>query len=318
MAKSLPLDAGDPVKEFNLCLLGCEGVGKTSLAKRLCGTSFSRSKAYVKSTEDEPIRYSVEVATSKGLLLLHLHDWAWEEKKKGQNINQQLMRGRDAAFFVYDVTEKRTKQEFSEFADWYQRAAGFAKPWVIVSNKNDQKKRAVNDDEGKALARQGDKRVFCPVNLVDDVGLDDLVTATVRLLMDDVNMTVHYFKAISAEHLKWSEDRLVATTAGLGMGGLGPKSKRVMLVVMNRSVVEKFEENFASSCFLIEHYSSVGEAEEELADVASTGLPVYALLAPPTITEGQKVGLTELASKFNIKFVLSIPRGALDAVLTNK
>lgn len=308
----------DPVKEFNLCLLGCEGVGKTSIAKRLCGTTFNRSKAYVKSTEDEPIRYSVEVATSKGLLLLHLHDWAWEEKKKSQNINQQLMRGRDAAFFVYDVTDKRTKQEFSEFADWYQRAAGFGKPWVIISNKNDQKKRAVNDDEGKALARQGDKRVFCPVNLVDDTGLDDLIIATVRMLMDDVNMTVQSFQVITAEHFKWSEERLAATTAGLGMGGLGPKSKRVLLVVMNRSVVGKFEENFASSCFLVEHYSSVGEAEEELADAASTGLPVDALLAPPSITEGQKAGLTELAVKFNIKFVMSVPRNALDGVLAKK
>lgn len=282
--------------------------------KRLCGTVFNRNKPYVKSMEDEPVRFSLEVATSKGLILLHLHDWAWEEKKKHGSINQQLMRGEDAAIFVYDVTDKRTKQEFLEFADWYQRAVGFDKPWVIVGNKNDQKKRAVNDDEGKALAKQGDRRVFCPLNLVDDIGLDEMVTATVRLLMEDPILTVSSYKLISAEHKKWSDDRLAASTAGLGFGGFGPKSKRVLLVVMNRSVVEKFEESFRSSCYQIEYYSSPGEAEEELADQNSTGLPVHALLSPPTITEGQKASLSEIAKKFNIGFVVSIPKTALDAV----
>jgi hypothetical protein len=33
--------------------------------------------------------------------------------------------------------------------------AGFDKPWIIVSNKNEQKKHAVPEGEGQALANKG-------------------------------------------------------------------------------------------------------------------------------------------------------------------
>ena len=165
------------------------------------------------------------------------------------------------------------------------------------------------------MAKQGDKRAFISLDLVGDIGVDDLILATSRTLLDDVNLTVSSFKSISDANLQWSEERLAAATAGMGLGGMGPKSKRVMLVVMNKSVVEKFEENFSASCFLIEQYGSASEAEEELADETSTGLPVAAILVPPTATESQKTALTALAKKFNIGFTFSVPRNALDAVL---
>ncbi len=142
------------LKEYHLCVLGCDGVGKTSLAQRLAGIPFNRKAGHKPSMEDDVQRYSFEVDSSSGPLLFHLYDWAWEQKRRDQNINQQLMRGRDGAIFIIDVTDRRTRTEFSEFSDWYQRAAGFEKPWMIVCNKTDQKKRAVREDEGQALARQ--------------------------------------------------------------------------------------------------------------------------------------------------------------------
>jgi hypothetical protein len=75
--------------------------------------------------------------------------------------------------FVYDVTDKRTLRDFPEHCDWYQRAAGFDKPWLVVSNKNDQKKRVVTDQEGQAVARAGDRRIYAAVSLVDDTGIED-------------------------------------------------------------------------------------------------------------------------------------------------
>lgn len=45
---------------------------------------------------------------------------------------------------------------------------------MIVSNKNDQKKRIVTDAEGLSLARSGDRRSYAAVSLVDDTGLDEL------------------------------------------------------------------------------------------------------------------------------------------------
>ena len=62
------------------------------------------------------------------------------------------MRGFDGSLFVYDVNARQSKNDFSDHMDWYQRAVGFEKPCMIVSNKNDSKKKAVQEGEGQSLA----------------------------------------------------------------------------------------------------------------------------------------------------------------------
>lgn len=142
-------------QEFHLSVVGSAGVGKTSLLLRLGGKPFNRKIGHRPSVEEEAVQHSLEVHTSAGLLLFHFYDWAWAEKRKHEDINRQLARGSDAAVFVYDVTEKRSKVDFYDFNDWYERAAGFDKPWVIISNKNEQKKHSVLEGEGQALANKG-------------------------------------------------------------------------------------------------------------------------------------------------------------------
>ena len=151
-------------QEFHFTVVGAAGVGKTSLLLRLCGKTFNRKAGHKPSMEEEATQYSVEVSTSAGLLLIHFYDWAWAEKRKTEDINRQLARGKDGAIFVYDVTEKRSKTDFFDFNDWYERAAGFDKPWIIISNKNEQKKHSVLEGEGQALANKGglsDRSLSC-------------------------------------------------------------------------------------------------------------------------------------------------------------
>jgi GTPase SAR1 family protein len=109
-------------QEFHLTVLGAAGVGKTSLMQRLSGKPFNRKAGHKPSIEEEAVQYSLEVATSDGLLLFHFYDWSYAEKRKNEDINRQLQRGSDGALFVYDVTEKRSKTDFYDFNDWYERA----------------------------------------------------------------------------------------------------------------------------------------------------------------------------------------------------
>lgn len=80
------------VKEFHLSVLGCSNVGKTSLMQRLIGVPFNRKSSSKPSLEEEATKYCVEVNTSAGLILFNFYDWGWEQKRKDENINQQLMR----------------------------------------------------------------------------------------------------------------------------------------------------------------------------------------------------------------------------------
>ncbi len=122
-------------------------VGKTGLCERLVGKAFSRKPHKPTVEGDSATKYSFEVTSTKGVILFNLYDWAWEEVRKSQSINQQLMRGSDGCIFVYDVNHRQSKSDFTDQMDLYSRASGFGKPILIVSNKNDSKKKAVQ--EGK-------------------------------------------------------------------------------------------------------------------------------------------------------------------------
>ena len=59
------------IKEFNICVLGGENVGKTSLCKRLEGIPFSRKNSCKPSMEETATRYSIEVTKSLVLSFTH-------------------------------------------------------------------------------------------------------------------------------------------------------------------------------------------------------------------------------------------------------
>eukprot|EP00596_Hydrurales_sp_CCMP1899_P007335 CAMPEP_0119045478 /NCGR_PEP_ID=MMETSP1177-20130426/40241_1 /TAXON_ID=2985 /ORGANISM="Ochromonas sp, Strain CCMP1899" /LENGTH=195 /DNA_ID=CAMNT_0007017347 /DNA_START=61 /DNA_END=645 /DNA_ORIENTATION=- len=190
-------------QEFRFTVLGSAAVGKTSLLQRLSGKPFNRKAGHKPSDEDKATEYSIEVATSIGLLLFHFYDWSWAEKRKTEDISRQLARGSDGAMFVFDVTHKTSKTDFSDFNDWYERAAGFDKPWMIVSNKNEQKKHAVLEGEGQALANKGNQRCYVPISLVDDTGVDETVLALSRLMTKDLNLTVGSVNVASESSMQW-------------------------------------------------------------------------------------------------------------------
>lgn len=289
---------------------------------RLCGTPFNRKSNSKPSMEEVATKYSVEVPTSAGIVLFHFYDWAWEQKRKDENINQQMMRGNCGALYVFDVTDRRSLSDFTDYADWYQRAAGFNKPWILVSNKNDQKKRAIQETEGPALARKGENRGYAMISLADDTGLDEMMLTTAKMMMKDVNLSMTGpFRAASEATMAWSNERASVATAGLGLGMPVVKAKRVLLVVLNKSVVEKFNDMLVPTEYELEVVGSAAMCEEELVASASppergaaAPLPVFAILVPPTASEMQVAALTELAAKHQVGFLISVPRNLVEAL----
>lgn len=313
-----------PTKEYHFTVLGASEVGKTSILERLIGHSFNRKRQYRPSLEDDAIKYTVEVlvqttSSSIGnLILFHFYDWAWEIKRINENINNKLSRGKDGAIFVYDCTDRRTYRDYAEYSDWYSRASGYDKPWLFISNKNDQKKKAVQDGEGEALARGGERRGYVPISLVDDTGIDDVILTLSRIMVGDLNLNVSSFGAASESSLQWSNERDAALVSRIGLEVSDlptPKTHRVLIVALNSSIVEKFTENLQDSEYIPE---GVGSPDICLSEITSpedpNSLPVGAIVAPPTISDSQKRRLTEIAQQHDLIFVVSIPRNALDSI----
>jgi small GTP-binding protein len=189
-------------KEFNICVLGSSEVGKTNLVARWATGQFSRKDDYKSTTTEEPIVTALKVNTSAGVAFVHLWDWAWHANRDA-NVNvPYLGMCKDGAIFVYSCIHRASHRDFDDAKNLYERSAGFEKPILIIGNKTDQKKRQVQDNEGKALASRGDHRAFVPVSLVESTGVDEAMEALMRLMYRDPILTVSGVKQASPEDLE--------------------------------------------------------------------------------------------------------------------
>ena len=134
-------------------------------------------------------------------------------------------------------------------------------------------------------------------------------------MANDLTLTVQSFSPASEETLKWSDERAEAKISSLGVNLSTVKSKKVLLLALNRSIGEKFSEGLISSEFLIEVVGSLSECEEEAAS-SSSSFPVVALAIPPSAPESQQKALQELGLKLNLPVIVSIPRNILAALQT--
>ena len=147
------------------------------------------------------------------------------------------------------------------------------------------------------------------------------------------------FSKASPDSINWSDEKSKNVLGSIGLGSVVPKTKRVVVVVMNKAVAEKFSEKLLNgSEYEIVVACNADECEEYLQEdhkhkpepTETEGailLPITAILVHPTASDGQKAALTELASKYSsnssggseiggdshcvITLVVSVPRNCL-------
>jgi small GTP-binding protein len=335
------------VKEFHVAVLGAAEVGKTNLMSRLSGGTFNRKSSYKTSTQAEPAKTSLEVNTSAGLLLFHFYDWAWIQKKKElepNEFNSHLSQGADGAIFMYSVISKESKKDFEFFNDWYERASGYDKPYLIISNKNDQKKRQVSEEEGKALANKGNKRAYVPISLVDDTGIEDILVTLGRLFMNDLNLTVSSSRVASEESMLWSANKrasLITSIHNEVAASNVDKTDRVLCLVPNADIFNKLLSSMATTCHFLHQLTCVDDVEEQLLamqvstaatiapaegdsaataipppPVVHTSLPISVIIATPALNEMNQNLLKALAVRYNLPCVITVPRSMVGAIET--
>ena len=87
-------------------------------------------------------------------------------------------------------------RDSGDFYSWYEAGAGFEKPTLVVSMKNDSKKVQVQEGEGQALARGRKSSAYLAVSLADGSGVDGVFLALARLMLNDANVTVSGWKSV--------------------------------------------------------------------------------------------------------------------------
>ena len=131
---------------FRVCIIGDAGVGKTSILTRYCDDVFRENYVNTIGVDFRVITLKRGESTSK----IHVWDTAGQERFKSISVN--YFRNAHGFIFVYDVTNRTS---FENLSNWIKLASGCnnnAMINFIIGNKCDSNKREVQSDEGREYA----------------------------------------------------------------------------------------------------------------------------------------------------------------------
>ncbi len=134
------------VIQKKICLLGDEGVGKTSLVRRCVEGRF-----------DEKYLSTVGVTISRQTLIrpdytMNLLIWDMEGAQGFKKAQLNYLRGATGALIVCDLTRRETLAAFERYARQL-RALNGTVPFVFVGNKVDIKSRTIASAELESLSK---------------------------------------------------------------------------------------------------------------------------------------------------------------------
>ncbi|XP_046848080.1 ras-related protein Rab-30-like [Xenia sp. Carnegie-2017] len=121
-----------PRYSFKVVVLGSEGVGKTSLLKRL---KFDKFEGDASNTIGVDF-LTHTINTGKDMVQLTLWDTAGEERFK--SLTSQFYRKADAAIIVFDLTFARSFNEAKDYwIDAFRKVVGSSAYIALIGNKSD-------------------------------------------------------------------------------------------------------------------------------------------------------------------------------------
>ena len=173
---------------INSIFLGENGVGKTSIIKRITGSEFNKGEKHTEEIKDYPIEYKN----------LHLKCYDIDNQKKKTKEVIDILTSSKIFFIVYNI---RDKISFDNVGYWIEAISKFKEEdlnkgnnhlLVIIGNKNDKSPTdkeeciVINEgdkkeyiEEGKELANEN-KAIFKVVSALDNIGFENMIEEVIE------------------------------------------------------------------------------------------------------------------------------------------
>jgi Ras-related protein Rab-8A len=131
---------------LKLLLIGDSGCGKTSILLKYTTDSFSPT--YISTIG---IDFKIKMVTI-GTDRIKLQVWDTAGQERFRTITTSYYKGSHGIFIVYDVTDRGTFNNITNWLSELDRHAPLNITKILIGNKVDSANRAVTTQEGKALS----------------------------------------------------------------------------------------------------------------------------------------------------------------------
>ena len=132
-----------------ICLLGSDGVGKTSIILRYTRGTFSNSYLATLGVDFYEKEYDLDIKTENGDFVLQAQIWDLASQKIFSNIRSQYLRNTHYGILVVDI--QRTGDEYiTPWIEDLHANAGEVVPYILVLNEID----LVKESEWRSIVKQ--------------------------------------------------------------------------------------------------------------------------------------------------------------------
>lgn len=147
------------VVNIEVPVFGCEGVGKTSTIKALCGLPFEpESSVLSEQSVYEGILYTQgnrnEHKGKERTKAVKARFYSCEIFKHDGTLFEIVMKRASASLILYDITDKGSYEQALDH--WYPIVLNYSDCIILVGTKNDLKPRAIDIKSVESFASQED------------------------------------------------------------------------------------------------------------------------------------------------------------------
>jgi len=158
--------------QFKYIVIGCSGVGKTSIVRRLVDGKFMKGTQSTVGIEYFTHITAIEGRTVKMMI------WDTAGQERFYTIARAYFRAAVGVVLVFDITDRKS---FDQLPRWLRDARAEADPHcsvVLVGNKADQSgSRTVSREEGEEFARTHEM-AYVETSAADGTGIQDVFAKT--------------------------------------------------------------------------------------------------------------------------------------------
>ena len=163
---------------FKFILVGNSSVGKTSMCKMFCEKTFDERQQQTVALE-----FGTKTTEINGRKI-KLQIWDTAGQERFHSITRAYFRSSTAIFLVFDVTNRTSFSQLSQWVDDSQKLAPAQAVKVLVGNKTDlADKREVTTAEAQDFAEKNELSFFETSALSGD-RIDDTFLETAHLVYD--------------------------------------------------------------------------------------------------------------------------------------
>lgn len=170
---------------MKLVLFGNPSVGKTSLIQRYVNNKFEEE--YLSTLGYNVYEKRIDFENENSVVFV-IFDIGGQEKFR--ELRQKYAAGANAAFLVYDITNR---ESFINIPNWYNDLRAFTNNahFIIVGNKIDiENERQVNREEAEDLALRLQADGFFETSAKADIMINETFSYFAKTILDKMSVNI--------------------------------------------------------------------------------------------------------------------------------